>query len=171
MNKALLLLFTICSTFFISCKKEKADNEYLNDFEAIGHWTDGQNVSRETSSSGLFCTVTDSGIPYTSTMKLNWSDLKVAHPKSAELIAWVLVRDMSAKAKLAFSIETKEGQNILWEGVEVQRSIKEVNKWFEVKLNIDLNKEIPDDALIKVYGVNDGVKRIYWDNFLLRLNE
>ncbi|MBK9318839.1 MAG: hypothetical protein IPM91_08490 [Bacteroidetes bacterium] len=104
-------------------------------------------------------------------MKLKWSDLKIAHPKSAELIAWVLVRDMSAKAKLAFSIETKEGQNILWEGVEVQRSIKEVNKWFEVKLKIDLNKEIPDDALIKVYGVNDGVKRIYWDNFLLRLNE
>jgi len=171
MKRPILLFLIFCSTIFISCKKEKPDNEYLNDFEAIGHWTEGQNISRETSSSGLYCTVTDSAIPYSATMKLKWSDVKVANPKSAELIAWVLVKDMKAKGKLAFSIESKGGENILWEAVEVQRSIKEVNKWFEVKFKIDLNKNIPKDALLKVYGVNDGEKRIYWDNFLLRFNE
>ena len=102
-------------------------------------------------------------------MKLNWRDLNITNPKSADLIAWVLVKDLKAKGKLAFSIESK-GQSIIWEGAEIQKSTKEINKWTEVKFSIDLNKKIPEDALIKIYGVNDGKERIFWDDFLLRFN-
>lgn len=164
-------IYILLALFITSCDmNSNNDSSYLNDFEAIGFWTDGQNISRETASSGLFCTITDSMIPYTQTMKLDWKDIKVPQPKSATLIAWALTRDLSAKGKLVFSIETNN-KNIIWEGTEVQTVVKEINKWYEVKLSIDLNKSIPKDAVVKVYGVNDGTKRIYWDNFQLQFNK
>ncbi|MBK9639275.1 MAG: hypothetical protein IPO63_16305 [Bacteroidetes bacterium] len=168
--KKLFLLITLASIIFSSCKNDKSNAEYLNDFEAIGHWTNNQNITRETASSGLFCTVTDTSIPYTQTMKLNWSDLKVENPKSAIIIAWVLVRDLKAKGKLVFSMDSNE-KNIMWIGEEVQQRVKEINKWTEVKFKIDLSKKIPADASIKIYGVNDGEYRIYWDDFLLTFNK
>lgn len=171
MKKSILFISALFVILYCSCNKGDSNSKgiYLNDFEAIGHWTDGQNISRETASSGLYCTITDSTIPYSQTMKLNWNDLKITNPKSADLIAWVLVKDLKAKGKLAFSIESK-GQSIIWEGAEIQKSTKEINKWTEVKFSIDLNKKIPEDALIKIYGVNDGKERIFWDDFLLRFN-
>jgi len=100
---------------------------------------------------------------------MEWKYLKNKSPKSVEVIAWVMSQNADAKGKLVFSLE-KDGKNLIWEGSEIQKVIKVSNKWMEVKLNVSLKPGIEDASIIKVYGVNDGKRKVYWDDFTVTFN-
>jgi len=167
-----ILSFLCISLFFSACSSNNNQdngNKFSNDFEAIGTWTENQQVLRESAKSGIYSTFTDTVYAYTQTMKMEWKYLKNKSPKSVEVIAWVMSQNADAKGKLVFSLE-KDGKNLIWEGSEIQKVIKVSNKWMEVKLNVSLKPGIEDASIIKVYGVNDGKRKVYWDDFTVTFN-
>ncbi|MBL0095251.1 MAG: hypothetical protein IPP46_01260 [Bacteroidetes bacterium] len=143
-------------------------NIYDNDFETIGYWTEDRGVVREAAHSGYFCTYTDTTHPYSQTLILSGKDIKNKEFKSIKAKVWVMSNHRDAKAKFVLSLE-KDGKNVFWEGIETQRNMREVNKWVDVSLKIDLKEKISDDITIKLYGLNDGGRRVYWDDFHLTL--
>lgn len=162
----IVLALSACSTKEDSSSK----TNFNNDFETVGYWTESPKVVRDASHSGNFATFTDSSSIYSQTLNVRVKDLKVKDIKAITASVWVLSNAQDAKGKFVLSIE-KDGKNIVWQGVETQKSMHEVNKWAEVKLRVDLKAKLYDDMILKLYGINDGVRRIYWDDFSINFEE
>jgi hypothetical protein len=156
-----LLLFT-------SCENEKSSlaNNFNNDFETMGYWAESPRITREKSHSGNFSTFSDTTNIYTQTLSVRVKDIKNNNIKSILGSVWVLSNSPAAKGKLVVSIE-KNGSNLIWEGVEVQNTMRVANQWTEVLLKVDVKTQLSDDCILKMYGLNDGKQKIYWDDFSL----
>jgi hypothetical protein len=137
-----------------------------NDFENMAYWSDGQGLVRDTAGSGRFSTYTDVSHPYTQTLAVTMKDLKRNNIKAILVSCKVMSVHNDPKAKLVVSLE-KEGKNLLWQGVEIQQSMKETGAWADLRLRVDVSEALSDDVLLKVYGVNDGQRRVYWDDFTI----
>ncbi len=157
---ALLLSLPACT----SREDVKNDNEFFNDFETLGYWTESPRVIREAAHSGNFCTYTDSTTPYSQTFVLHGKDIKNKDISAVKAMVWVMSQQTDAKAKFVISIE-KDGKNMIWQGIETQRNMREANKWVDISMKIDLKEKITDDMILKMYGLNDGARRVYWDDF------
>lgn len=168
--KATPLLLLLFVPAFIACNSGDPSNagaQYNNDFETIGYWTEHPGITREASYSGLFSAFTDSTRTYSATLNLKGKDLKNKEIKAISASALVLSRFQDARGKLVLSIE-REGKSIVWQGVETNKSMYEADKWAEVKLRVELKEKITDDMIIKLYGLNDGIRKIYWDDFTVQ---
>ncbi len=137
-----------------------------NDFESMGYWSDGRGLVRDTASSGRYCTYSDDSHPYTQTLAVTMKDLKRNNIKAILVSCKVMSVHNDPKAKLVVSLE-KEGKSLLWQGVEIQQSMKETGAWADLRLRVDVSEALSDDVLLKVYGVNDGQRRVYWDDFTI----
>lgn len=160
-----VIIFLLLNT---SCENENSSlpNNFNNDFETMGYWAESPRITREKSHSGNFSTFTDTTNIYTQTLSVRIKDLKINNIKTILGSVWVLSNSPVAKGKLVVSIE-KNGSNLIWQGVEVQKTMKVANKWTEVLLKADVKMQLTDDCILKMYGVNDGKQKIYWDDFSL----
>ena len=70
------------------------------------------------------------------------------------------------KGKLVLSID-KNDKSVIWQGSDIQTTVKVPNKWELVQLKIDLKEPLTDDMVIKLYGLNEGKTKVYWDDFSL----
>lgn len=157
----LLIPFTSCEN-----KDNSPSNSFNNDFETMGYWAESPKITRETSHSGNFSTFSDTMNIYTQTLSIKIKDLKRKNIKALLGSVWVLSNSTAAKGKLVISVE-KNGSNLIWQGIEVQRTMREANKWTEVLVKADVKTQLTDDCILKMYGVNDGKQKIYWDDFSL----
>ena len=157
----LLIPFTSCEN-----KDSSIANNFNNDFETMGYWAESPRITREISHSGNFSTFSDTTTIYTQTLSIRIKDLKRKNIKSILGSVWVLSNSTTAKGKLVISVE-KNGSNLVWQGVEVQKTMREANKWTEVLVKADVKTQLTDDCILKMYGVNDGKQKIYWDDFSL----
>lgn len=167
MKTSLTLLSIPVVLLLHSCNSKQSENSsslFNNDFETLGYWSESPRVIREAAHSGSFCSYTDTASLYSQTMVIRGKDIKNKEIKSLKASAWVMSNQTDAKAKLVLSIE-KDGKNIFWEGIETQRNMRAPNKWVDVSLKIDLKEKLGDDMVIKLYGLNDGQRRVYWDDF------
>jgi hypothetical protein len=165
--KTIRLLILLLISSFISCESGNetgANSDYDNDMETIGHWAENPKVTREASHSGKYATFTDTTNIYSQTLSLTVKDIKQTEIKSIYASCWVLNSSQESKGKLVLSVE-KEGKNIVWQGIETNKSTYVANKWSEVKMQVDLKEKLTGDMVIKLYGVNDGKFKIYWDDF------
>jgi hypothetical protein len=72
----------------------------------------------------------------------------------------------NAKGKLVLSID-KNDKSVVWQGSDIQTTVKVPNKWELVQLKVDLKEPLTDDMVIKLYGLNEGKSKVYWDDFSL----
>jgi len=61
----------------------------------------------------------------------------------------------------------KNDKSVVWQGSDIQNTVKVPNKWDLVQLKIDLKEPLTDDMVIKLYGLNEGKSKVYWDDFSL----
>ncbi|MFM7015430.1 MAG: hypothetical protein ACKOX3_03785 [Bacteroidota bacterium] len=165
--KKLLFIVGISSLFFGCGSKEKEQSSvYNNDFEVMGNWSSKDQLTSEASHSGTFATYTDSTLIFSQTMVASCKGLKNKSPKSLTATVWAMSKLQNAKGKLVLSID-KNDKSVVWQGSDIQNTVKVPNKWDLVQLKIDLKEPLTEDMVIKLYGLNEGKSKVYWDDFSL----
>lgn len=162
-------IFCVCtSLIFFGCgsKKEQDASVYNNDFEVMGNWSTKDQLTTEASHSGVYSTFTDSSIVFSQTMIASCKQLKNKSPKSITATVWAMSKLQNAKGKLVLSID-KNDKSVIWQGSDIQSTVKVPNKWELVQLKIDVKEPLSDDMVIKLYGLNEGKSKVYWDDFTL----
>ncbi len=147
-------------------KEEKQISVYNNDFEVMGNWSTRDQLTTEASHSGTFSTFTDSASVFSQTMVASCKQLKNKLLKSITANVWVMSKLQNAKGKLVLSID-KNDKSVVWQGSDVQNTVKVPNKWELVQLKIDLKEPLTEDMVLKLYGLNEGKSKVYWDDFSL----
>jgi hypothetical protein len=163
------ILFIVgISTLLFGCgsKEEQQASVYNNDFEVMGNWSTNCQLTNEVSHSGVYSTFTDSTFIYSQTMVASCKQLKNKSPKSITASVWVMSKLQNPKGKLVLSIDKNE-KSIIWQGSDIQTNVKVPNKWELVQLKVDLKEPLTDDMIIKLYGLNEGKSKVYWDDFSL----
>lgn len=163
-----VLYFAGLSVLIFGCgsKDEKQASVYNNDFEVMGNWSTKDQLTTEASHSGSFSTFTDSTLVFSQTMVASCKQLKNKSPKSITATVWAMTKLQNPKGKLVLSID-KNDKSVIWQGSDIQTTVKVPNKWELVQLKIDLKGPLTDDMVIKLYGLNEGKSKVYWDDFSL----
>lgn len=163
-----ILFIVVVSTLLFGCgsKEEQQTSFYNNDFEVMGNWSTKEQLTTEASHSGTFSTYTDSTSIFSQTMVASSKQLKNKTVKSITANVWVMSKLQNAKGKLVLSID-KNDKSVVWQGSDIQNTVKVPNKWDLVQLKIDLKEPLTDDMVIKLYGLNEGKSKVYWDDFSL----
>jgi hypothetical protein len=163
-----VLYIASLTILFLGCgsKEEKQISVYNNDFEVMGNWSTRDQLTIEASHSGTFATFTDSTSVFSQTMVASCKQLKNKILKSITANVWVMSKLQNAKGKLVLSID-KNDKSVVWQGSDIQNSVKVPNKWELVQIKIDLKEPLTDDMVIKLYGLNEGKSKVYWDDFSL----
>jgi len=74
------------------------------------------------------------------------------------------------EAQLVISIEDKNGKNYFWKGKSIQSSIQAYSNWWPVEYNVEVSlKDIPSDALLKVFVWNKEKSEAYLDDFSVEI--
>ena len=166
MRKALSILVVSVITFGCGTKNKEEASPFNNDFEVMGNWSTKDQLTGEASHSGVYSTYTDSTLVFSQTMVTSCKQLKNKNPKSITATVWAMSKMQNPKGKLVLSID-KNDKSVIWQGSDIQTTVKVPNKWELVQLKIDLKEPLTDDMVIKLYGLNEGKTKVYWDDFSL----
>jgi len=166
MKKAIYIAGLTILSLGCGSKEEKQASVYNNDFEVMGNWSTKDQLTTEASHSGAFSTFTDSTLVFSQTMIASSKQLKNKSPKSITASVWAMSKLQNPKGKLVLSID-KNDKSVIWQGSDIQTTVKVPNKWELVQLKVDLKEPLTDDMVIKLYGLNEGKSKVYWDDFSL----
>lgn len=146
---------------------EQAPGTYNNDFEIMGYWGNPSKLTQEMSRSGKYSTFTDREHEFSETFSLKLKE--VSKPvKSVKLNVWIRSQTRDAKAVLVLALDS-QGKTIFWKGAEVQKWLLKRDTWTEITIEENLPDNLPEDAVLKIYGWNNGDHRVYWDDFVIRV--
>lgn len=74
------------------------------------------------------------------------------------------------EAQLVISIEDKDGKSYFWKGKNIQPSIQAYSNWWPVDFKVEVSlKDIPSDALLKVFIWNEEKTESYLDDFTIKV--
>jgi hypothetical protein len=166
MKKGLYIAGLTILSLGCGSKEEQQASVYNNDFEVMGNWSTKDQLTTEASHSGAYSTFTDSTLVFSQTMIASSKQLKNKTPKSITATVWVMSKLQNPKGKLVLSID-KNDKSVIWLGSDIQNTVKVPNKWELVQLKVDLKEPLTDDMVIKLYGLNEGKSKVYWDDFSL----
>jgi len=78
----------------------------------------------------------------------------------------------ATKAQLVISIEDEKGKNYFWKGKEIQPSIQAYSNWWPVEFKVEVSlKDIPPDAILKIFIWNKEKSEVYVDDFLIEIRD
>ncbi len=73
-------------------------------------------------------------------------------------------------AQLVISIEDRNGKSYFWKGKNIQSSIQAYSNWWPVDFKVETTlKDIPSDALLKVFVWNKEKSEAYLDDFRIEI--
>ncbi len=167
--KAILSGITL-ATLLTACGNDKQlpENTISTDFESLGQWSKSAVIAKGIAHSGLYSTFTDSSHEYSQTFEVALADLPVKTPKKITVKAWVMGKSMNTDSKLVVSVE-KDGKSIAWQGDGVKPVIKAPMTWTEFQTSVNVGTTIPDGAILKIYGWNQGKEPVYFDDVAISL--
>lgn len=140
------IAYAALALFLASCAddaaKAPADQISFNDFEAVEGWSAGAPVpslTKERAHSGAFAVRVGSGVDFSLGYNNVLGKISSTRLRKIKVQAWVFVPSAQADCILVTQLHSNEqNKDILWDGLNITKMAKEVNKWVLVEKEITL---------------------------------
>ncbi|MEP7264595.1 MAG: glycosyltransferase family 39 protein [Bacteroidota bacterium] len=141
---------------------------YLNDYESVQTSGDSVMLTAEKSHSGNHSVLYNPENEFGPGFKKNISETAIQERDIVWIQLWVYVADTTVDGNLVFQIDA-DNKSVLWRGASLKSYIKKVNQWTLVYLACQIPEATPSQSTISAYFWNSGKKKIYTDDFSLRV--
>ncbi|GAB2946480.1 hypothetical protein GCM10027048_09320 [Hymenobacter coalescens] len=143
------LLYALLALGMAACGKKDTEtlspNQLMtNDFESIEGWIDNMNVpslSKDKAHSGRYALKVGPESEYSLGYNVLLGKLSPSKLKKVKVKGWVYMPNGKAQAMLVTQLTdpvNPGGQPILWDGLDLAKSVKNYNKWVEVEKVVTL---------------------------------
>lgn len=148
--KLYLSFLFIIVLFVSSC----SNDEKVTFNTSIEGWTLGYNsIYTGNGHSGNLCSKIDSQNPYSFGFIYLIKNISKKELTKATFSAWVKTENIKSSISLVASISCdKNNKQLQWVGCNIIDFVKKSNQWTNVKGEIQIPKDLPDDAEIRFYA-------------------
>jgi|SRR5688572_1541877 len=148
-----------------SCNSEKnIQYKVLNDFESYSDWGfNHEQIEKGQGYSGFYYCKTDIAKPYGIGMKLMKEDLDKFKTKHYRISGWIKCSVAGLAGALVSTFEY-DGNIINWNGIELEKQLKEANKWTFVSGEFPVPDKLPGRTEFKFFLWNKGSETLLIDD-------
>lgn len=142
-----VLLFATMSIMLFSCSNtEKQEKTITNDMEDAKTWGTASLVVKDVAHSGVYSCKLDSAHIYSAGVQSAFKKILNVLPKEVKVKVWVYSFQPDPDATIVLSV-SNNGQTKYWKnsallGVKNAKEWTEVNAFFELPANLDINDEV-----------------------------
>lgn len=153
MKKLNLLALIALATLLFACSSDEDKKNPLtitNDIDQMVGWIQHPSIIKGDAHSGKYMCKVDATLPYSIGLNLNLEDFPIRNPKSIDASVWGKITKINDSISLVIDLSSN-GQSIINIGSNFNNFIKKIGEWEKVDVSINIPKNLPSDAVLKVY--------------------
>ncbi|MCB2409194.1 hypothetical protein [Hymenobacter lucidus] len=153
------LLYAVFALGVVACGDNKSEipaNQLAkNDFESLEGWVGGiptPSLTTEKAHSGRYSVKVGPAVEYSLGYSSQLGKLSANRVKKIKIHGWAFLPDKQSNAIIVTEIKDPvTGKNIIWDGLEIAKQTKTVNKWVEIEKVIEIPATAAYTSLLNIY--------------------
>lgn len=154
---------------FSTCSNNKGFTPVFKGSIDSGDWINCNTIGNYPGKTGDHCSRTDSVNPYSFGFSKAVNDISPDPIKSVKVSVWVKMEELDKKCFLVVSLDGKNNKNYLWQGHELNLTVKEKNKWYRIDTEDLFPKNLETEGTyIKIYVWSPNKNVVYVDDYEIK---
>ncbi|TGE26496.1 carbohydrate binding domain-containing protein [Hymenobacter metallicola] len=153
------LLYAVFTLGVVACGDNKSETPAnllaKNDFESLEGWTSGvpaPSLTKEQAHSGRYSIKVGPAVEYSLGYSNQLGKLSANRVKKIKIHGWAYLPDKQSNGVVVTEIkDPATGKNLIWEGLEIGKQTKTVNKWVEIEKVIEIPATAAYTSFLNVY--------------------
>lgn len=170
MNRFSIFFVAWCLMLISSCNSESNltdKNAYCANATDFLPWIDKDIIKEVKMEKHAYVFFVDTTHEFSYGFKAQLKDIKTKNIKKMNVSCNGFLYQIPSKVQLVIDIKNN-GQNIFWQSQPFDQSLKEVSKWGNVSLSVDIPKEVNDLSEILVYVWSPSNEVALFDNLTVK---